>query len=269
MGLSCGNPNALAALQPGEVVLDLGAGGGFDVFIAGRRLGPRGRAMGVDMTPRCWPKPARTQNPTETTGLDNVDVPAGRNRTSAGGRQQCDAVHFQLCRDQSFAGQGAGVAGKNRAGAQAGRACAVSDLALRKPLPTAVAESGRHWWAAWPGRYWCRKRSGWPKRPGLWGTSSRVEVGVHRRHGGLAEPLYQKITKELPAGTKPSDYGDEPSKSRLGSRLKPRQLLWLATEGNRQRREPQWRGPFTRVVGSPSGGLVRMRGGAGQSNRSN
>src|SRR5512137_824126 len=37
MGLSCGNPNALAALQPGEVVLDLGAGGGFDVFIAGKK----------------------------------------------------------------------------------------------------------------------------------------------------------------------------------------------------------------------------------------
>jgi SAM-dependent methyltransferase len=51
MGLSCGNPNALAALKPGEVVLDLGAGGGFDVFIAGRKVGPTGRAIGVDMTP--------------------------------------------------------------------------------------------------------------------------------------------------------------------------------------------------------------------------
>src|SRR5512143_4129260 len=39
MGLSCGNPNTLAALQPGEVALDLGAGGGFDVFIAGRKVG--------------------------------------------------------------------------------------------------------------------------------------------------------------------------------------------------------------------------------------
>ncbi|MEI8045686.1 MAG: arsenite methyltransferase, partial [Verrucomicrobiota bacterium] len=39
MGLSCGNPNALAALQPGEMVLDLGAGGGFDVFIAGKKVG--------------------------------------------------------------------------------------------------------------------------------------------------------------------------------------------------------------------------------------
>src|ERR1039458_4558482 len=42
MGLSCGNPTAIAALQSGEVVLDLGAGGGFDVFIAGRKLGATG-----------------------------------------------------------------------------------------------------------------------------------------------------------------------------------------------------------------------------------
>ena len=48
MGLSCGNPAALAALKPGEVVLDLGSGGGFDVFIAGRKVGQTGRAIGVD-----------------------------------------------------------------------------------------------------------------------------------------------------------------------------------------------------------------------------
>src|SRR6478609_2320388 len=47
MGLSCGNPTALASLRPGETVLDLGAGAGFDVFIAGRKVGPTGRAIGV------------------------------------------------------------------------------------------------------------------------------------------------------------------------------------------------------------------------------
>src|SRR3989442_6553864 len=48
MGLSCGNPNALALLKEGEVVLDLGSGGGFDVFIAGRKVGASGRVIGVD-----------------------------------------------------------------------------------------------------------------------------------------------------------------------------------------------------------------------------
>ena len=51
MGLGCGNPNALAALQPGETVLDLGSGGGFDCFLAARRVGEQGRVIGVDMTP--------------------------------------------------------------------------------------------------------------------------------------------------------------------------------------------------------------------------
>ena len=59
MGLSCGNPAALAALKPGEVVLDLGSGGGFDVFIAGRKVGATGRAIGVDMTPEMLGKARR------------------------------------------------------------------------------------------------------------------------------------------------------------------------------------------------------------------
>jgi SAM-dependent methyltransferase len=51
MGLSCGNPTATAHLRPGEVVVDLGSGGGLDVFLAARMVGPEGRAIGIDMTP--------------------------------------------------------------------------------------------------------------------------------------------------------------------------------------------------------------------------
>lgn len=51
MGLGCGNPHAIAELKPGEVVLDLGSGGGFDCFIAARKVGADGRVIGVDMTP--------------------------------------------------------------------------------------------------------------------------------------------------------------------------------------------------------------------------
>src|SRR5512133_3982201 len=74
MGLSCGNPNALAALKPGEVVLDLGSGGGFDVFIAGKKVGASGRSIGVDMTPDMLRKArANAVKFKEQTGLDNVD----------------------------------------------------------------------------------------------------------------------------------------------------------------------------------------------------
>jgi arsenite methyltransferase len=50
MGLSCGNPTATAHLRPGEVVVDLGSGGGLDVFLAAKMVGPTGRAIGIDMT---------------------------------------------------------------------------------------------------------------------------------------------------------------------------------------------------------------------------
>jgi arsenite methyltransferase len=51
MGLSCGNPTATAHLRPGEVVMDLGCGGGLDVFLAAAKVGPTGKAIGIDMTP--------------------------------------------------------------------------------------------------------------------------------------------------------------------------------------------------------------------------
>ena len=52
MGLSCGNPTAIASLRPGEVVLDLGSGGGFDCFVAGPKVGPTGRVIGDSRTSR-------------------------------------------------------------------------------------------------------------------------------------------------------------------------------------------------------------------------
>jgi arsenite methyltransferase len=78
LGLSCGNPNALAALKPGEVVLDLGSGGGFDVFLAARKVGPTGLAIGVDMTPEMITKARRNLLKFQTqTGLKNVEFRLG------------------------------------------------------------------------------------------------------------------------------------------------------------------------------------------------
>ncbi|MDY9927837.1 arsenite methyltransferase [Methanosarcina sp.] len=51
MGLGCGNPTAFAELKPGDIVLDLGSGGGFDCFLAAKRVGSSGKVIGVDMTP--------------------------------------------------------------------------------------------------------------------------------------------------------------------------------------------------------------------------
>jgi arsenite methyltransferase len=78
MGLSCGNPTALASLQPGEVVLDLGSGGGFDVFLAGPKVGETGRVIGVDMTPDMLALARKNlQTYREHTSLDNVEFRLG------------------------------------------------------------------------------------------------------------------------------------------------------------------------------------------------
>lgn len=78
MGLSCGNPTALADLKPGQTVLDLGSGGGFDVFIAARKVGPTGRAIGVDMTPEMLSKArAGIAVFSAKTGLSNVEFRLG------------------------------------------------------------------------------------------------------------------------------------------------------------------------------------------------
>lgn len=70
MGLGCGNPQAIAALRPGETVLDLGAGGGFDCFLAARQVGPSGKVIGVDMTPDMVSKARANAKKLEAKNVD-------------------------------------------------------------------------------------------------------------------------------------------------------------------------------------------------------
>lgn len=74
MGLGCGNPRAIASLKPGEVVLDLGAGGGFDCFLAAPEVGDSGRVIGVDMTPEMLSK---ARNNAHKGNFSNVEFRLG------------------------------------------------------------------------------------------------------------------------------------------------------------------------------------------------
>ncbi|MCH9627735.1 MAG: Arsenite methyltransferase [Chlamydiales bacterium] len=74
MGLGCGNPQAIASLKPGETVLDLGAGGGFDAFLAAKKVGPKGKVFGVDMTPEMLSK---ARENAEIGGYKNVEFLLG------------------------------------------------------------------------------------------------------------------------------------------------------------------------------------------------
>ncbi|MBI2265671.1 MAG: arsenite methyltransferase, partial [Armatimonadetes bacterium] len=74
LGLGCGNPIALASLREGETVLDLGAGGGFDCFLAADKVGPRGRVIGIDMTPEMVEKARENAS---KGSYDNVEFRLG------------------------------------------------------------------------------------------------------------------------------------------------------------------------------------------------
>jgi arsenite methyltransferase len=74
LGLGCGNPVALASLKPGEVVLDLGSGGGFDCFLAANQVGKKGKVIGVDMTPEMLD---RARENVRKGNFDNVEFRLG------------------------------------------------------------------------------------------------------------------------------------------------------------------------------------------------
>jgi len=74
MGLGCGNPLALAGIELGQTVVDLGSGGGFDCFLAARKVGPKGKIIGVDMTPEMVDKARRNAT---AAGASNVEFRLG------------------------------------------------------------------------------------------------------------------------------------------------------------------------------------------------
>ncbi len=137
MGLSCGNPTALASLKPGEIVLDLGAGGGFDCFVAGPKVGANGRVIGVDMTPEMLTKARKsTAFYREQSGLDNVEFRLGEIENLPVADASVDVVISNCVLNLS--------PDKERVWREIARVLkpggrvAVSDLALLRPLPDAV-----------------------------------------------------------------------------------------------------------------------------------
>jgi len=89
LGLGCGNPQTIAALQPGETVVDLGAGGGFDCFLAARQVGGDGRVIGVDMTPDMI---SRARLNAEKIQSDNVEFRLGEIEHLPVADEQADLV---------------------------------------------------------------------------------------------------------------------------------------------------------------------------------
>jgi arsenite methyltransferase len=205
MGLSCGNPNALAALRPGEVVLDLGSGGGFDVFIAGRKVGSAGRAIGVDMTPEMLATSRRNiEAYRRNSGLDNVEFRLGEIEHLPLADASVDVVIsncvINLSPDKPQVWRE--IARVLKPGGRV----AVSDLALLRPLPSAIAEMVEALVGCVAGAVPVAETGRMAEEAGF------EEIGLNPRSAYIEnmvdcqDPLYQKIVAHLPAGSKPGDY---------------------------------------------------------------
>jgi SAM-dependent methyltransferase len=205
MGLSCGNPNALAALQPGETVLDLGSGGGFDVFIAGRKVGAAGRAIGVDMTSDMLVKARKnTAQYRQQTGLDNVEFRLGEieHLPLADG---CVDVVISNC-VINLSPDKARVWREIARVLKPGGRVTVSDLALLKTLPAAVAEMVEALVGCVAGAVLVSETERMVKEAGLDSVALTAKGAYVDGLSNWQDPLYQKILSHLPVGAKPSDY---------------------------------------------------------------
>ncbi|MDR3457597.1 MAG: arsenite methyltransferase [Verrucomicrobiae bacterium] len=205
MGLSCGNPAALAALKPGETVLDLGSGGGFDVFIVGRKVGATGRAIGVDMTPEMLGKARRNVAGYRTeTGLDNVEFRLGEIEHLPVADNSVDAI-ISNCVINLSPDKGQVWREMARVLKPGGRV-AVSDMALVKPLPPEVLKIVEALVGCVAGATLVSETGRLAREAGLSDIILKVKSDYIDAMMNFEDPLYKKIIELLPAGAKPSDY---------------------------------------------------------------
>jgi SAM-dependent methyltransferase len=205
MGLSCGNPTAIASLKPGEVVLDLGAGGGFDCFVAGPKVGPTGRVIGVDMTPDMLSKARRNIDSYRTSAnLDNVEFRLGEIENLPVADASVDVVIsncvINLSPDKPR------VWNEISRVLKPGGRVAVSDLALLRPLPEAVAASVEALVGCVAGAVLADKSRQMAEAAGLTDIVLTAKPEYIRALTNMQDPLYQKIAAALPAGKTVADY---------------------------------------------------------------
>lgn len=207
MGLSCGNPTAIAALKQGEVVLDLGSGGGFDVFLAGPKVGARGRVIGVDMTAEMISKArGNIASYRQSTGLDNVEFRLGEIEHLPVADASVDVVIsncvINLSPDKPQVWRE--IARVLKPGGRV----AASDMALLKPLPPQVREMVEAMVGCVAGAVLVREYEAMVRDAGLIDVALRPKPEYVAALESFQDPLYAKIAAALPPapGNKPSDY---------------------------------------------------------------
>jgi SAM-dependent methyltransferase len=205
MGLSCGNPTAIASLRPGEAVLDLGSGGGFDCFVAGPKVGPSGRIIGVDMTPEMLSKARSNLGAYRAhSGLDNVEFRLGEIEHLPLADASVDVVIsncvLNLSPDKPRVWRE--IARVLRPGGRV----AISDLALFRPLPESVRSDVEALVGCIAGAALVEETRHMAVLAGLTGIVLSPKSHYVDAMTSWEDPLYRRIVESLPRGTKPSDF---------------------------------------------------------------
>lgn len=139
MGLSCGNPTAIAHLRTGETVVDLGSGGGLDVFLAAEKVGPEGRAIGIDMTPEMIDLARRNAEKRRSAGsAGNVEFHLATIDALPLPDASVDCVISNCV--INLAPDKPAVFREIARVLKPGGRLAVSDIALKQPLPPALSD---------------------------------------------------------------------------------------------------------------------------------
>ena len=205
MGLSCGNPVAIAALQEGQVVLDLGSGGGFDVFQAGEKVKASGRAIGVDMTSEMISKARKNvEHYFRRTGLDNVEFRLGEIEHLPVSDASVDVVlsncviNLSPTKPQVWSEIFRVLKPKGKV--------SISDLALLKPLPDGVREMVAALVGCVAGAVLVNETEAMLKNVGFTSIKLTPNPDYVRNMLTWNDPLYREITEALPKGEEIVDY---------------------------------------------------------------
>ena len=205
LGLSCGNPTAMAGLQPGETVLDLGSGAGLDVFLAAQRVGPTGKAIGVDMTPEMLAKARRNAETfLERTGLANVEFLEGQIEVIPLSDASVDVVLsncvLNLSPDQAQVWKE--IARVLRPGGRV----SISDMVLLRPLPEAVRQDVEALVGCIAGAALKSDLEGMMRDAGLVDLSLVPKEGAVEAMLPGDDPMADHLSRLMPVGSQPADY---------------------------------------------------------------
>ncbi len=205
MGLSCGNPTAIASLAPGEVVLDLGSGGGFDCFIAGPKVGATGRIIGVDMTPEMLRKArGNVAAYIERTRLDNVEFRLGEIEHLPVADCSVDVVISNCV--VNLSPEKPQVWREIARVLRPGGRVAISDLALLRPLPEVVRTDLEALVGCVAGAELVENTERFARDAGLADVQLEHKPQYIEAMTSYEDPLYRRIIAALPAGTQPADF---------------------------------------------------------------